>query len=128
MATYNPGTGVGSGYAHGGDTVDKMTQLFSTSQLTRSAVLLLTFIFAVVNRKLWFGVDLIANGLFALAWFLFPQALLGFQVNSVERNQKDVRQHPAGFTARIAKDPVLIIAFSFRCSLKANSHVEELQV
>ena len=33
-----------------------------------------------MNRKLWFGVDLIATTLFAATWFLFPQALLQFQV------------------------------------------------
>ncbi|XP_055345806.1 uncharacterized protein LOC129593493 isoform X2 [Paramacrobiotus metropolitanus] len=81
MSTYTSGTGVGSGYANVHDTVDKVTNFFSYPGLIRSAVLVLPFILGVVNRKIWFGVDLIATTVAAAAWLLFPQSLLGFQVS-----------------------------------------------
>lgn len=94
MSAYS-GQGVGSGYAtdfaQGRDTVETVVRFMSSAQIVRSAVIVGGFIFAVMNRKLWFGVDLIATTLFAATWFLFPQALLQFQVSRTTLDGVDLQ-------------------------------------
>ncbi|GAU90336.1 hypothetical protein RvY_02765 [Ramazzottius varieornatus] len=92
MSAYS-GQGVGSGYAtdYSRDPVESVVRFMHSTQIVRSAVLLGGFIFAVMNRKLWFGVDLIATSLFAAAWFLFPQMLLDFQVSRTTLDGVDLQ-------------------------------------
>ncbi|OQV14569.1 hypothetical protein BV898_11289 [Hypsibius exemplaris] len=74
--------GIGSGYASAPhDTVEKFVEFVSTAQAIRSGSLVLLFLFAVVNRKIWFGLDTLLTTLAGLVLVLCPQCLLEFQIS-----------------------------------------------